>query len=76
MMRNLVLVLVFAALLAATGQAAAQRTIVSDPPGAAFQDQAYREMNGLEQRRMPAPRANLSDRGPARKQITRRKHSN
>lgn len=76
-MRNLVFVLMFAALLAATGQAAAQRTIVDDPPGAAFQDQTNREMNGLEPRRTPAaPRANLSDRRPARKQITRRKHSN
>jgi hypothetical protein len=67
---------VFAALLAATGQAAAQRTIVNDPPGAVFQDQGFREMKGYERPVRFAPRGNLSDRGPARKQITRRKHKN
>jgi hypothetical protein len=75
-MRNLLFVSMFAALFAATDVAAAQRTI-DDPPGAAFQDQGYREMKGLEPRRAPtAGRTNLSDRAPTRKQITPRKHGN
>jgi hypothetical protein len=76
-MPKLLFVSAVAALLAATGFAAAQQRMVNDPPGAVFQDQGFREIKGYQPH--PArtvPRVDPSNRAPARRETARRKRSN
>ena len=84
-MRKLALVSAFAALLAATGLAAAQQ-VVDDPPGSLYQNQgicdSYGDCDYWQPRHTHAAREDAVirtrpvDRAPARKEIARRKHSN
>ena len=85
-MRKLALVSAFAALLAATGLAAAQQAVVDDPPGSLYQNQGICESDGdcdywqprhtHAAREDAVTRARPVARAPARKEIARPKHSN